>query len=408
MKQSRFRGFWRHNGGNVAIMFALMLLPVATVVAFAIDTSRHVTAARVLQEATDIAALAAAKTYALTGDYDQSVVEARLTFNVNISNTKQADVHCTANSYAIDHTTGDFSLTTKCRIPTIFGVGITGASDMFVHTAAKATGSVTTLDLALVVDVSHSMAGSRLRALQAAANNLIDQLATADENVRIAIIPYSGGVNAGIYGNPALDRPAGDDTEGDGVDRVCVSERGGAEAFTDAPVGAGTYAGEPTYRTRGCPVQPIVPLSNDPALLKTAIGNLAGSGYSSGQIAVGWAWYLISPEWASFWPTASRPRAYGNPDELKVMVLMTDGAFNLRNIFGHGTPNQMAQKLCEGMRAKGIIVFTVAFQAPESAQTLMQNCASSAGNYFEASDEHGLSDAYASIASRFKGVGLIE
>lgn len=90
------------------------------------------------------------------------------------------------------------------------------------------------------------------------------------------------------------------------------------------------------------------------------------------------------------------------------MVLMTDGAFNLRNIFGRGTPNQMAQKLCEGMRTKGIIVFTVAFQAPESAQTLMQNCASSAGNYFEASDERGLSDAYASIASRFKGVGLIE
>lgn len=409
MKKCEIKGFWRRNGGNVAVIFALMLLPVAIVVGFAIDTSRQVTADRVLQRATDIAALAAAKEYAHS-DGGSAVEVAKDTFNANISN-KDGDVGCALNSWTLDPATRAFTLKSLCFVPTIFGVGITGRDKMRVDSVSMATASVTTLDLVLVVDDSDSMAGPKLTALQTAAADAIDTLLASDNNVRIAVVPYGSGVNAGTYGNPALGRPVDDDSAGDGVDRVCVGERGGAEAATDAPPGIDAYVRDSLVGTE-CPVQEIVPLSNDSDTLRNAIGNLSASGLTTGHVGVGWAWYLLSPDWASLWPVASRSGPYGNPDELKVMVLMTDGLFNLPlHDPAEGLPDsapEQAENLCTGMKGRGIIIYTIAFDAPPAGQTLMETCATSADHFFEAENEAELQAAYARIAGGFHGVGLVE
>jgi len=401
------RAFWHRKGGQVAIIFALMLLPILVVVGFAVDASRQVTTKKTLQQATDMAALAAAKHYTLSGDAGASKDLSALVFNTNIKNV-HSDVTCNTQARVPNATTLSFRFAARCHIPTIFGKTISGKDRMSVFADSTAEGSVTTLDLALVLDVSASMRGNRLRTLQTAASGLIDQLVTSDSRVRIALIPYGSGVNAGVYGNPALGRTVGDDTEGDGLQRVCVSERQGVEEFTDAQSLAGTRVGAPNNRTRGCPIQPIVPLSDNAETLKDQIDDFVGIGFTAGHIAVAWGWYSISPDWASVWPSDSRPRAYGNPDDLKVMILMTDGRFNLRSNIAQGTSAEQAEELCEGMRARGIIIFSIAFRAPPAGQNLMQNCATSPNHYYQADDNAALIDAYATIASRFQGVGLTE
>lgn len=393
--------------GNVAVIFALMLLPIAGVVGFAIDASRQVSAKKHISRIADSAALAGARTFK---ESNSAPLAMRAAHSAIIANRAylHGDVSCpdANSSVTVMSTVKTVRVSIGCTVPTIFGLNISGLDEMDVSVVAEAKAGITTLEVALLLDLSSSMRGSKAAALKVAATNLIDTLVTPDDRVRISLVPYSSGVNAGIYANPALDRPDDDDTEADGVDRVCVSERGGTEAFTDAAAGTNAWVGEPTHRTEHCPTTPILPLTDDTDYLKQQVDSMYSQGYTLGHVAVAWAWYLLSPEWSSAWPVDSRPRAYGNPDELKVMVMMTDGAFNGANIPSQGTPSQQAEDLCEGMRAKGIIIFSVAFQAEPSGRALMLKCATSPAHYYEATNDSELLAAYAEIASKFKGVAL--
>ena len=52
-------------------------------------------------------------------------------------------------------------------------------------------------------------------------------------------------------------------------------------------------------------------------------------------------------------------------------------------------------------------VFTVAFEAPPEAETLLQNCASKAGNYFDVEGTQ-ISDAFTAIAVQISQLRLTE
>ncbi|MEM8979711.1 MAG: pilus assembly protein TadG-related protein [Pseudomonadota bacterium] len=54
--------------------------------------------------------------------------------------------------------------------------------------------------------------------------------------------------------------------------------------------------------------------------------------------------------------------------------------------------------ICDAAKAKDIVIFTVAFEAPENGERLMRYCATSSSHYFEASGE-GLEDVFARIAA---------
>lgn len=407
VKKRGFRGFWRRKGGNVAVILALMLLPISGVVGMAIDVQRQVDTKQKLQHVTDLAALAGAKKYAQNSNSTLSFKVVKRSFKTNVKNV-HSDISCSLTYLGVKKRTNSMIVESECKVPTMFGVSISGKDKMSVKTTSTAKASITTLDLALVLDVSGTMSGSKLKALKESAKDLIHNLATGNDRVRIALVPYSSSINAGVYGNRALSRADDDDTENNGVNRVCVTERGGTEAFTDAKPETGAWVGAPTTRSRGCTSHPIVPLSKDATALKALINNLTAGSYTGGHIAVAWAWYMISPEWSDFWPDTAKPRAYDQPDALKVVILMTDGSFNVSNIRAQGDASKQAEKLCEAMRAKHIIIFSIAFKAPQKAERMMKKCASSPDHYFDASNNDELKAAYATIASKFKGVGLIQ
>lgn len=202
---------------------------------------------------------------------------------------------------------------------------------------------------------------------------------------------------------------------------TCVSERTGSEAYTDtAPSAAPVGANYPSTNNP-CPTATITPLSTDKAALKSKIDSFAAQGSTAGQIGTAWGWYLVSPEFAYLWPSGSQGAAYGTPELLKVVVLMTDGVFNTAYCDGviaknsgsgsgsatdkiacpatNGDSTDQAAALCTAMKAKGIVIYTVGFNITNGsdAKTLMEACASDSDHVYLPSSGAALKDAFAAI-----------
>lgn len=201
---------------------------------------------------------------------------------------------------------------------------------------------------------------------------------------------------------------------------TCVTERTGANAYTDTAPST-TPMGR-NYPSTGnpCVGQTVVPLTADKTVLHDTATNLAAAGSTGGHIGLAWAWYMLSPNFAYLWPSASQPAAAG-ANVLKVVILMTDGAFNTvycngviskDSISGSGSssdhincnaPNgsslSQGAAQCTAMKAAGIVVYTVGFDigSDVGAQNLMANCASDSSKAYLASNGAQLTAAFIEI-----------
>lgn len=214
------------------------------------------------------------------------------------------------------------------------------------------------------------------------------------------------------------------------MDDECVSERIGANEYTDAAP-ATTWIGR-VYLPGGssCLQNTIVPLSSNKTALHAATNSLTASGSTAGQIGLAWGWYLLAPNFANLWPTASQPGAYDDDEVVKVVVFMTDGEFNTAYCNGvlsqesngssssqincdatNGDPDDQALSLCAGMKAPGvgIEVYTVAFQVSSSSiREMLEDCATDDDHYFNASSNQDLIDAFAEIGGFISDLRLAQ
>lgn len=201
----------------------------------------------------------------------------------------------------------------------------------------------------------------------------------------------------------------------------CVSERTGGEAYTD--VAPGTAPVGRVYST-GCNSEPILPLTSVRSDLENRIGALKAAGNTAGQIGIGWGWYLVSPNFGSIFTGEGRPAPHDRSKTLKAVVLMTDGEFNApycqdvaANTGGsstsriyctatNGSPFQQSVKLCEGMKAQNIVVYTVGFglstnrgkSGVDTAIEVMETCATNKDtHFFMANSGTDLRDAFKAI-----------
>lgn len=176
----------------------------------------------------------------------------------------------------------------------------------------------------------------------------------------------------------------------------------------------------------GCLTSPIVPLSSNFTALRTAIGNLTASGETNIPMGLVWGWHTISPN-GPFSQNLGVP--YTDPDTVKVIVLMTDGnntnipfdttsnfngsmysglAYIRQNRIGVNQATTAAQRtaqmdsrlsqLCTNLRNQRIVVYTVRVEVTDGDSSVLQNCASSAANYYDVQNASNLTDAFRSIA----------
>ena len=201
----------------------------------------------------------------------------------------------------------------------------------------------------------------------------------------------------------------------------CVTERTGAQAYTDAAPGSSArvglnYAGA----SNPCLSNTILPLSSNKTTLKNTIDSFNAAGSTAGQIGIGWGWYMVSPNFNSLWPSGAAG-AYDLTHLLKAVVIMTDGEFNTPYCSGviaqdagsgsgsntekigcnatNGDPFAQGRAMCDAMKAQNVIVYTVGLQIASGGEAagLLSYCASSPGNFFLPANGGDLSEAFAAI-----------
>ncbi len=302
-----------------------------------------------------------------------------------------------------------------------------------VSTVSAAIYSDKKIEVAMMLDVTGSMGGQKIKDLKAAANNAIDAFLSGQDatkpRVRVAIVPYANAVNTGSLNNvvyaekkftttepPKLDDPAA--ASAYSAPDNCATERKGAQQFTDASPYSAMVNRD--YRLDFCPNAVLRPLTADIDALKNTVKGFSANGHTGGHIGVQWSWYMLSPKWKDVLPKAAQPDAYDPKKVAKYAILMTDGEFNtaFAGVPKNGDPKNQAtlsrnnaERLCDAMRKDGIEIFSVGFQLKESsAKGVMKNCStkdtSSIRHYYEASSGDELNQAFLEIAQNIERLAI--
>jgi hypothetical protein len=145
--------------------------------------------------------------------------------------------------------------------------------------------------------------------------------------------------------------------------------------------------------------------------VKGHIDAMIADGGTRIDIGAGWGWRVLSERWQGLWGSAGLPLD-DDEDPTKAVVIMSDGKNEPYGpIDGSTTVAQADLSLsntCQAMRDAGYIVFTIAFQAPASGQTVLSNCAASPANFFNSPTSADLRRAFRQIGGRLSALRLAE
>ncbi len=438
--------------GNVMMIFGLSAFALFGTIGGAIDYARWFNARNKVQMAMDSASLAGGRKLQVTPV--DGATEAISVATQYFNQMKPTDlsggtpIFTVVESGTVVRGHIDFAIPTPFLA--MFGYGSLGSRVVSETVAAIGGNAGTSLEIALMLDTTGSMEGQKIQDLKDAAKDLVDIVVWQDQSgytSKVALAPFSQRVNVGDYLDRVTDvqttRTFGTDTLR-GI--TCVTERTGANAFTDekptggdmipahsADNGNTAKANPANYSTSGAcrtsgysptDIPSIVPLTNEKQALKDAIDVLPAAGSTAGALGTAWAWYLLSPKWSSIWTGDGSPAAYselttlgpsGQPRLQKVAVLMSDGVYNTirGQSYGNASPeattiSQNSVTLCTNMKAAGIKVYTVGFQLGDNqlAKDTLKACASreqsdpaeAPSYFFNASSGDELRGAFRQIA----------
>jgi Flp pilus assembly protein TadG len=188
------RRFFRDKRGGVAVIFALAFTPVAFLSLVMIDFSRASTARSNLQETLDASTLIAARSTAITAADIQNVGANAFTSQVatNLGIKVNTDTFVSgANSTIVGNSTASVQTL-------VAGLFLGGSIPISAH--SEVVRSMNKLEIAMVLDTTGSMAGTKISNLISAADDFIDTMNTASQQssitnaVKISIVPFSNTV----------------------------------------------------------------------------------------------------------------------------------------------------------------------------------------------------------------------
>ncbi len=392
--------FSQHNKGATMTIFALAIVPLLLTIGLAIDFSRTNRGKAAVTETLDAGLLFVAKEYAsdATIDVDQRLKDFfAKAFNPN--EVKNLVVN------AVVGNDNDFTGTASGEVPTTF-MSIGSVKTVKFNIIAKV--SMPKMEVALVLDNTGSMnedaadGGTKIDALKQASHDLMDELMGAgpSENMKVGIVPYARYVNVGT------------DKAGEDWLATPVAGWNGCVGSRNAPLDRSdeSYGDQVPTVAAGCPVQ-VQDLTVDKAVLLSSIDSMSSDSWTDWEDAytyipagLSWGWRLLSHK-APF-ATASG----GASSVSKAIVLMTDGANTVKATYPQHVVNcsggvcdsnpadMVTREMCDNIKAQGITIYSVAFQAPTGGKAVMEYCASSSSNFYDATDKVALKAAFKNIA----------
>lgn len=409
---SKLRSFKRDKLGTIAMGAGLGILTTVIAIGAATDYSRISHTKHIMADALDAAILASAKDLS-EGAIPNAKFRADFEdfFLANLEGRAKQTDRFKVKQFNADAKTGIVSAKVQANLQMAF-MGIIGKDRVKIRLKSEVQFRSDEIEVAMMLDVTGSMRGNRLRALKLAATNAIDILIPESNSpngkVRIGLVPYAASVNAGNYAM----RVTGNQSRG------CVVERVGRDEFTET-----SYRTSPilTSRSASCPRVSIRALTKNTVQLKNDILSYSANGMTGGHMGIAWTYYMLSNKWNSLWPNVSDPKPYSDKVQ-KIAILMTDGTFNQFYHRGPGYYESNSYKsvrtaigLCNNMKLKkggkrGITIYSIAFSATSSARATLRACASpdEPGNqhYFTANSQAALDAAFRQIALNIQKMRL--
>ncbi|MEM1192151.1 MAG: TadE/TadG family type IV pilus assembly protein [Pseudomonadota bacterium] len=394
------RQYLKNKCGNVAMMTGLMVIVIFVVGGGAVDFIRMTTARAEMQAAVDSAVLAAASLtnnrppIAVANDYFEKNFDGsrfdldNVRFNPVIEQNKAflKEVRATATADMPTYFIGLLDILT--------GGGDNSLKTLALEISGKAAESEQFLEIALVLDVSGSMAGARISNLQTAGEDFINKIFddTVPNQVSVSIVPFSSNVNlGGLYADFADtsvtgNTPAKPCTFYDDADYTSLD-------FSNqlAPVNQGTPNNKDTIendRSRCTTAEAIFNSDNRTALVDT-VRNFVAAGRTDAHIGLMWGAKALSPDLRGdlAGDFNDRPKNYSQRT-VKALVVMTDGDINPIPLLDGSVPIGPATEdfgdLCTEAKNNNIIVYSIGFDitANSAADVMLRDCASTLSQYY--------------------------
>lgn len=398
--------FQKNRQGNVAVIFALALMPIIAAAGVSVDLSRAYLVKAHLTQALDAAGLAVAGTPGATNEALAAIAQDY--FDANYPETDLG----VPGELQLDMGDNVVTLAATATLPTAL-LGVFGIHDMAVNSSIEVTRETKGLEVVLVLDNTGSMGSNgKINALKDASESLIGILFGDDPNpekLRVGLVPFAAGVNVGTdFPSASLDMFAQSSIHSENFgpgtnlwdlyDEIgnrswpgCVQTRPGNLDVLDTPPSVGnpdtlwvpwfapdepsgywgysnSYLSDGTYgdvddRQRytpkynnswvssssrgpdnGCGMRPITPLTNDRDLLLDEIDAMNASGLTHIPVGLAWGWRVISPE-----EPFTQGGEYNDPEVNKAVILLTDG----ENVLGTRNNHNRSYYTAYGYLAEG-------------------------------------------------------
>ena len=490
MLRRRLRRFGREEDGALMFFTAMMLILMLVAGGMAVDFMRLEAERTRLQNTADTAVLAAAS---LTQVRDPEEVVNEFFDAAGLSGKVQD----------VDVTEGvnfrNVRVSSASQLSTFF-LRMVGIDTLAVPGVSAAEERIPNVEVSMVLDISGSMRFGpvpQIGYLRTAGRNFAERMLAGDrdELVSINIVPYAGGVNPGRY---VFDRLGGRTDEAHAHSFSSCMELTGSDFTHSGLPAAGIYDQIPHFmhwpvawnfmQWGWCPAEggasgefsaTIQYFRGDADEVADFIDNVPLHDGTGTHYGMRWGLALLDP--SSRWLTqelanpalvpehvqvpsrfANRPADWDDPETLKVLILMTDGAIT-DQWRPHQAPNWVEKTIdgetvevdandyrellqqrsnssrqayygcdqfsdnnchyaltsrstnvnrfyqsCNLAKANGIIVYTIAFNTTSSsAANEMRNCASSPAHYYNVLNEE-LDEAFQAIAGSIQMLRLTE
>lgn len=421
MRKATWTAFGGDEGGNFAVTFAVASTLLVSAAGFAVDTANLFRVRTALQGALDAAVTSTARdlTTGKVAEKDARAAVERF-LSTNGVGTLGAD-RAKLESLVVDRSAKTVEASARIAVDLFFPfLDEDGRAEVAVGSAALYSDKK--IEVAMMLDVTGSMGGQKIKDLRTAATVAVNEFLGSQDpkepRVRVAIVPYAEAVNVGALaplavfaekdGGPNLPPPTDEAVKVSGgwPPDNCATERklkdGTADASDDGPLTERDHAKKnKTYlakvnrddRLDTCPVAELVPLTADKDKLLASIKDFKANGVTAGGIAAQWGYYMLSPEWRDTISQVDKraaPAGYGDK-VAKVAILMTDGEFNTafagipesnRDPQGDYPARSRgnAEAVCAAMKKDGVQVFTIGFALPADekgeARKVLKTCAS--------------------------------
>ena len=421
----RLPAFRADAGGNVAIIFALTLVPLFGLVGLAVDYNRAAGVRTSIQAAVDSTALMLSKEASSLSTADLQT-KATQYFTANFKRPEGKNLVVTPTLTV--PSPGNWSLHVRAtgKVDTMFmryvsfaGTGVTAPSQMDVAATSQVNWGMKKLELALALDNTGSMAtANKMTELKKAVKSLLTTLKAAEKvpgDIKVSIIPFDTKVRIGTaykdkpwfdlgvcadYGiQPAAcgsvwklywdgcvqDRTYPYDTQDD------LPTAGNAATLFPINICGGSIGSSSSLAQ-------ALPLTSNWTTLNSKVDEMQPDGATNVTIGLAWAWHSLTTQ--DPYAEALAPKS----DLDKVIILLTDGnntqSWNNSNrqaVTTETAINVRTKLACDNVRAAGIKLYTV--RVIDGNADLLRECASNPSMYYDVKNANDLNAVFAAIAN---------